>query len=873
MAKKKAVSSASKTKKKAAADKPAKYASQGNPPTTTVVDDVSGHLDLSWGHGWLGSLIFYIAIAFSIFQIVTSFGIPLDKPFFTSLPRLKIGFAAPQIDVLLLIRLTLLAWAAWLIRKALKKTITFADLFGFVAVFGAIELVAAFAGGMPSQVVRALHVGFLTLLASAMIANPIKNLPLKLAMWGIGIAGFLIGLYQWQFYLPLIDRSGFLTEFDIIIGTASLAILLFLVQRVMGTAITAVTGTFLLYCLFGHLLPAPLDHRAFSYDQVIEHMAYGTEGIYGVPTLVSATYIFLFILFGSFMERAGVINYFNDISMAAFGRSQGGPGKVCIASSALMGTVSGSGIANVVASGQFTIPLMKRFGFPAAYAGGVEATSSMGGQIMPPVMGAVAFIMAETIDRPYSEIVQAAIIPALLYFGATYLSVHFEAGRRGLRGLPGSELPNAWEETKKKWFLILPLLVLVLLLFTGFTPLFAGAVGLALTAVLILATPVAEEIRGSPLKAGIYLVSAVFAAWALWTSGQYFSSLRAGTVEDSGFTAIAIEIGRVIVAVALFGIILLGLSRSYRTGNQYARVAFWIALGALTAVALERSVAYVLAILAGMILWGAFYTRGREALLACRDAMADGARQALSVGLACAAVGMVIGTMTLTGLGTIFGTWLISIGKESLFLALILTMIFSLILGMGIPTIPNYIITSSLAAPILLKLGVPLIVSHMFVFYFGIMADLTPPVALAAFAAAPMARVSGFQVAYKAVLIALPGFIVPYLAVYDPSLMLQPIKDASGAAIVGLPYWIDVVYVVAKASFAMLLWAATAIGFIRGPVSYLERAWAFFAAVFLVAALPVTDEIGWALGLSFIGYHYWKYWKPVEKPAARTKTA
>jgi len=869
MAKKAKKVSAVKAAKKKAPHKP-RYASQDTAPATTVVDDVSGHLDLSWGSGWLGSLIFYIAIAFSIFQIVTSFGIPLDKPFFASMPRINLGVFTPQIDLLLLIRLSILVWLAWLARKAMRGSVGYEHIFGVIAVIGAVELVAAFAGGMPSQVVRALHVGFLTLLAAAMIANPIKNVPLKLTMWALGLLGFLIGLYQWQFYLPLIDRSGFLTEFDLVMGTLSLAILLFLVQRVMGTAITVVTGTFLAYCLFGQYLPAPLNHRGYSYDQVIEHMAYGTEGIYGVPTLVSATYIFLFILFGSFMERAGVINYFNDISMAAFGRSQGGPGKVCIASSALMGTVSGSGIANVVASGQFTIPLMKRFGFPAAYAGGVEATSSMGGQIMPPVMGAVAFIMAETIDRPYSDIVQAAIIPALLYFAATYLSVHFEAGRRGLRGLPGSELPNAWEETKKKWFLILPLVVLVLLLFTGFTPLFAGAVGLALTAILILATPVADELRGSGIKAAIYLVSAVFAAWALWTSGGFFASLK-GADE---WMPIGIEVARGIVAFALFAIILLGLSRSYQTGNQYVRVAFWIALGAFTAVALENSVAYVLAILAVMVLWSAFYHSGRDALVACRDAMADGARQALSVGLACAAVGMVIGTMTLTGLGTIFGTWLISIGKESLFLALVLTMIFSLILGMGIPTIPNYIITSSLAAPILLKLGVPLIVSHMFVFYFGIMADLTPPVALAAFAAAPMARVSGFQVAYKAVLIALPGFIVPYLAVYDPALMMQPIKDASGALVEGPAYWWAVAYVTAKATFAMVLWAVTAVGFMRGPVSYAERAWTFFAAALLVAAIPLTDEIGWALGIAFFAYHYWKLRKPPHQTASlRKRTA
>jgi len=756
-----------------------------NQPSTTVVDDVAGHLNLDWGKGWIGSLVFYLAIAFSIFQIITSFGVPLDKDFFASVKGL---------DLLFLIRAGLLVWLAYLAYLAWHRRFGIVHAFGFLAVLGAVELVAEFAGGVPSQVVRAIHVGFLTLLAGAMLANSFEKPLLKAAMWVIGILGFLVGFYQWQFYLPLIDRSGFLNEMDLVVGTISIAILFFMVWRIMGSAIAVVCGIALAYTLFGNYLPSPLNHRGYSYEQVIEHMAFGTEGIYGVPTLVSATYIFLFILFGSFMERAGVIRFFNELSMAVFGGSQGGPGKVCVASSALMGTVSGSGIANVVASGQFTIPLMKRFGFPSAYAGGVEATSSMGGQIMPPVMGAVAFIMAETIDRPYSDIVQAAIIPALLYFAACFWSVHLEAGRRGLKGLPRNELPSAWHEIKNNWFLILPLVVLVYLLFAGYTPLFAGAVGLSLTALLMLGMTLATGMRELAM-----------------------------------------------------------------------RVVFWMVLGVLAAIALWMSVVFVLVLLAAMILWSAFQARGREALLACREAMADGARQALSVGLACAVVGIVIGTMTLTGLGTIVGNWMISIGKESLFLALVLTMIFSLILGMGIPTIPNYIITSSLAAPILLKLDVPLIVSHMFVFYFGIMADLTPPVALAAFAAAPMARVSGFDVAMKAILIALPGFIVPYMAVYSPELMLQPV-----AGLEGLNYWLAVAYICVKATFAVALWGVTAVGHLFAPVPLWQRAWTFAAAALLAAAIPLTDEIGFALGIGFVAYHWWT---TRQQTAPRTRPA
>lgn len=725
----------------------------------------------SFGEGFLGRLLFWIAVSFSTFQIITSFGIPLDQPFIAGLSLTH------------LFAVTMVAWAAWLIGLGVRRRSIVDGVMAWIAVAAAFGLVLWFGGSMPSQVVRTIHVGFLCLVAGAMIANHrAGSSSLRAVGWIVGVVSFLVGLYHWANYEELVVRAGDLTTLDLVVGIAALAILIYLVWRVMGPALPIVAGLFLSYCLFGNYLPAPLDHRGYSLEQVIEHMSFGTEGIYGTPTLVSATYIFLFILFGAFMEKAGVIDFFNDISMAVFGDKQGGPGKVCVASSALMGTVSGSGVANVVASGQFTIPLMKRFGFKSAFAGGVEATSSMGGQIMPPVMGAVAFIMAETIDVPYSKIVEAAIIPAILYFAACYLAVHLEAGKNHLRGLPKSELPNAWTEMKKKWFLLAPLGVLVYLLFAGYTPLFAGAVGLSLTVALILGTAIA-----------------------------------------AGF------------------------------GTPALRIAFWIGLALVAAYSLASTVTLVVLVVAALSLWNAFTGRGRTTLQACIDAMADGARQALPVGLACAVVGIVIGTMTLTGLGTIVGTWMISIGKENIFAALVLTMIFSLILGMGIPTIPNYIITSSLAAPILLQLDVPLIVSHMFVFYFGIMADLTPPVALAAFAAAPMAKESGLKIGIQAVKIALPGFVIPYMAVYDPTLMLQPVPGLEGAG-----YWLAVVYIVVKASLAMVLWGVAAVGYFLKPLSWWERLWAAVAAGFLVAAIPLTDEIGFVLSALFVGYHIWQ---------------
>lgn len=652
-------------------------------------------------------------------------------------------------------------------------------LFWIAVAFSAFQIAISVYAILPAQVVRAIHVGFLALVAGGLIANHSGRGATFAFWWAIGLAGVGVAAYQWYFYVDLMLRSGDLIPVDIAVGLVALAVVFALVWRFMGIALPIIAGLFLAYVLFGHLLPAPIDHRGYDLEQVIDQLTYGTEGIYGTPTGVSSTYIFLFILFGSFLERAGMIQLFTDVAMGLFGAARGGPAKVAVFSSAMMGTISGSGVANVVSTGQFTIPLMKRFGYKPAFAGGVEATASMGGQIMPPVMGAVAFIMAETIGVPYAEIVTAAIVPAILYFGSAFWSVHLEAGKRSLTGLPRDQLPSAWGAIKQHWYLILPLAVLVYLLFAGYTPLFAGSVGLALTVVVILG----------------------------------------GTI-------------------------------ALKLGNTAVRIAFWICLGLICASFQRFGVGVILAAIIALIAVNALTKGGRDTLALCRDALADGARQALPVGLACAIVGVVIGVMTLTGVATVVGNAVIGLGRDNLILALMLTMFFSLLLGMGIPTIPNYIITSALAAPILLALGVPTIVSHMFVFYFGIMADLTPPVALAAFAAAPIARESGFRIGFQALRIALPGFVIPYMAVYDPVLMLQPVAGLTGAA-----YWLDFVYVVFKATVAIGLWGMASIGFAVTPMGWIERILATVAAALIVLALPITDGLGLALGAAVIGWH------------------
>ena len=645
--------------------------------------------------------------------------------------------------------------------------------------FSCFQLVTAAFSPLSSQVVRTVHVGFVLWLIF-LLYPPFGNSARwsgsgRVLGWALGLTGFVFGLYHWQYEADLTQRAGELITTDWVVGVVTVVLVFEAARRAMGWGLPVVCGVFLLYGIFGQYLPGSLAHRGFGLDQIVGTLGFGTEGIYGTPTYVSSSYIFLFILFGAFLEQAGMIALFTDFAMGTVGHTRGGPAKVSVISSGLMGTINGSGVANVVTTGQFTIPLMKRFGYSPAFAGGVEATSSMGGQIMPPVMGAVAFIMAETINVPYVTIVKAALIPAILYFLTAFWMVHLEAGRKGLNGLAKNECPDPWAAVKLRWHLLLPLIGLVVLLFSGYTPLFSGTVGLALTVILIFGAAVMTGVSSTPLRA-------LF--WAL-------------------------------LGLACAGFFKFGVG------------TFFVVVALLVALTYARRV-------------------GADARQLAVQAMVDGARHALPVAIACALVGVIIGMINLTGVAAELGGRIIAVGESSLFLALLLTMLICLVLGMGIPTIPNYIITSSLAAPVLLKLGVPLIVSHMFVFYFGIMADLTPPVALAAFAAAPIAGASGLAISFQAIRVAIAGFIVPFMAVYSPALMLQ--GDDWGAT----------AYVVVKALVAVGMWGAGAIGFLLTPLHAAERVTAIVAASFLVVALPMTDEIGFAAVAAFVTWHVWR---------------
>ena len=648
-------------------------------------------------------------------------------------------------------------------------------------VFSVFQIWTAALSPLSSLVVRSLHVGFLLLMVFVLFGarkSAADRARVPWYDWVLGLTGFALGFYHMVFEEALILRAGDPTTLDIVAGCIEVGLVFEAARRVMGLPLPILCAIFIPYALFGPSMPFGLSHRGFDFSQVIDQLYLSPEGIYGTPTYVSATYIFLFVLFGAFLERAGMIQLFNDVAMGTVGHTKGGPAKVSVVSSGLMATVNGSGVANVLTTGQFTIPLMMRFGYRARFAGAVEATSSMGGQIMPPVMGAVAFIMSETLGVPYAEIAAAAVLPALLYLASAFWMVHLEAGRRNLVGLPKAECPSALQALRQGWYLLLPLAALVYLLFGGYTPLFAGVIGLAGTAVIILGRPIA------------------------------------GTLSPFAL-----------------------------------RVIFWLALGGLlggaaaAGYAPERIAALAMVALVAI---SAVFKGGRATIQLVVGALADGARNAVGVGIACALVGVLIGVATLTGAAAKLAGAIVALSGGSLILALLLTMVACIVLGTGLPTIPNYIITSSIAAPALLEMGVPLIASHMFVFYFGIMADLTPPVALAALAASSIARDSHIRIAFTATKVALAGYVVPFMAVYDNNLLLQS-DDILGIA-----------YVVIKALLAVLLWGGIATGWFNRRLVLWEYPLAIAGAVGLVLSTPVSDEIGFGCAALFLALHFWR---------------
>jgi TRAP transporter 4TM/12TM fusion protein len=515
-------------------------------------------------------------------------------------------------------------------------------------------------------------------------------------------------LYLFANYDYVVNRIFYvddLTTADMIMGVVMTVMVLEATRRVIGWALPITAIVFLFYGLFiARLEPM----------RMLDQLYMTTEGIFGIPLSVSASYVLIFVLFGSFMERTGTGQLFMDFAMSLTGHTAGGPGKVSCVSSALFGTISGSAVANVMVDGPITIPLMKRSGFPPHFAAGVEAVASTGGQIMPPIMGAAAFVMAEFIGVSYGQVVIWALIPAVLYYVACFSAVHFEAKRRGIVGVPRSELPKLGAVMRERGHMFGPVLAILVFMYSGFSAPMAALAGV----------------------------------------------------------------------VACFPVALLRKS-----------------------------------------------TRHYVTLPNLIEACVDGARNALPVAMACACAGVVIAVVTLSGLGIVFTQYVVHLSQNYLLLALVFTMIAGIVLGMGMPTTPAYIIMTALLVPAIVKFGVLIPAAHMFAFYFAILSAITPPVALAVFAAAGLAKSDLWATGLAAVRIAATAFIIPFMFVYEPALLM--IGD-----------WPTIIMASISATIGVMLFAAGLHGYFITHSTYWQSALLVVAGLLLIDPHFSTDVIG-----------------------------
>ncbi len=571
-----------------------------------------------------------------------------------------------------------------------------------------------------AQVHRSMFIAFILFLAYLLYPAR-KNAPKntnKVPWYDILLAMASSGsfLYMSFNYKQLISQAGSYTQFDMTIAIIAIILLLEACRRVVGLPILIVVSCFIAYAYFGNYVPGYFSHRGFSLQRIATHLYFTTEGVIGTPLAVCSTFIFLFILFGAFLERTGIGQFFIDIANSLAGKATGGPAKVAVIASALQGTITGSSVANTVSSGSFTIPMMKKMGYRPEFAAAVEAAASTGGQIMPPIMGAAAFLMSEMTGIPYSNIIIAAIIPAFLYFTGIMIMVHLEAKRYGLKGLPPEEIPNFFRLMLSYWYLLIPLVVLVTMMMTGYTPARAALIAIVLS-----------------------------------------------------------------IVVSMF--------------RKETRMDFSTFLGALEA----------------------------------------GARNIIGVGVACAVAGMIVGTVTLTGIGLKLANGLLALSGGNILLALFFTMIASIVLGMGVPTTANYVIMATITAPIVLQLGVDLLPAHMFVFYFGIVADITPPVALAAYAGSAIARSNPLKTGVQATKLAIAAFIIPYIFALNPSLLLIGSEP------------LDIILVTLTALAGMTGVAAATEGYIFAKMNPLIRIVSLIGGLMLIIPGIYTDLGGLAL--------------------------
>lgn len=575
---------------------------------------------------------------------------------------------------------------------------------------------------------RATHLLFVLVLVfivcPACHASP-KNRP-SLVDWILVIASILaVGNILIRFE-ALANSGGRYIYTDIIWGAVTILLVIEATRRSIGWALPIFAIIMLLYGFYGQYIPGPLMHGGFSLKRIVQHLCLSTEGIYGQILGVSSTYIYLFILFGAFLSVTGMSKVFNDLAMALAGSSRGGPAKVSVLASGFMGSISGSTSANVVTTGAFTIPLMKKTGYEKYFAAAVEAAASTGGQIMPPVMGSASFIMADALGVPYTTILKSALIPAILYYLGVWIMVDLRARKLNLSGLPKNTLPVFKEVLLTRGHLMIPLVGIIYMLVTGYNAISAALVGIALS------------------------IPASF--------------LRRET---------------------------------------------WI--------------------------------RPKELVVA----LENGALGALSVAIACGIIGIIIGITSLTGAILAIGSAILKLSGDKMLPTLILTTMVSIVMGMGLPTTACYILTSTIAAPALIKLGISPIQSHLFVFFYGILSSVTPPVATGAYTAAGLAGSSPSETGWAAVKLALAGFIIPFLFIYSPELLLP-----TGIGI------FTMVRVLFSACCGVACLGLSIEGYYFRKLTLIERAICFAAALLLIDSNWVTDLIGCGMGLFVIMQQY-----------------
>lgn len=570
---------------------------------------------------------------------------------------------------------------------------------------------------------RSMHVAMILILSFAMYPAT-KKASRKIIAWYdwvlMALSASVAG-YMWMDYFNIINRAGKPNTMDVIMGTLLTFLVLEATRRVCGLALPIISIIFMIYSLMGTkqgLIPIDIPgiflHRGYTWQKLMSHFFANTEGIFGSSVNVASTYIFLFIAFGEVMNKCGMGKFFNDFANAIAGGTKGGPAKVAVVASGLLGMINGAAVAVVVTTGSFTIPLMKKSGYDDEFSGAVVATGSVGGQLMPPVMGAAAFIMAETLGMKYNELLISAIIPAVIYYMGILFQIQMRAEKMGMKGTPREELPKMRDVMKEYGHLALPLIFLIYMLF--------------------------------------------------------FS-------------------GKTVIMAAFYTIIFTIIIAQLRSNT---RMSIDDLLGA----------------------------------------MVNSAKSTVSVAIACACVGIIVGSCSITGFALNMANTIISIGGKSLMFTLLFTMVTCMILGMGLPSIPSYIITSTIAAPALVQLGIPALVAHLFCFYFAMFANLTPPVALAAFAAAGIAGGNPMKTGWASVKLALAGFILPYMFVYNPQLLLIDTPVLQG------------IQVAITAAVGVFLISVAVEGFLYQKVNIVLRILSLVGAYFLIDSGMITDIVG-----------------------------